>query len=138
MLTAKQMFEQYGVRISPQKLGAMPAASRRAKGPPFRMTIELPEEEFTEEEQAERLALSEYNDDMGIVGVPEGGYIKLKALTAEDAAREADEIWRTQPEKEAIGYAVCSRDWGCIHSFYVDRDGDACAGVLSSKATSAR
>ena len=134
--TAKQILAEYGVKISPQKLGAFRRQRRIAEGPPYRMTIELPSEELTAAEEAERLALAEYNDDMGIVGLPEGGYIKLKAQTPEDARREALGVWRSQPEKEAIGYAICRRDWGCIYSYYSDRDGtDAeAANVRAGKA----
>jgi hypothetical protein len=56
MMTAKEIYERYDVQISPQKLGALRAAQRRAKGPPYRMTIEFPRPVLPEEEEAAELA----------------------------------------------------------------------------------
>ena len=120
-MTAREIYETYNVKISPQKLGAFRAASRRAAGPPFRMVIAYPPPVLTPEEEEEALAQAEYNDDMGIIVEPDI-YTVLDAQSVEDAKAEAEQIWQARPNDGAIGYAILSRDWSCKHVFYLNND----------------
>jgi hypothetical protein len=118
-MTAKEIYDRYNVQISPQKLGALRAAQRRAKGPPYRMTIEFPRPVLTEEEEAAALAQAEHDDIMGNFGFNPEDYTTLRAQNAEDAKREAEERWRRRHPADAIGYDIWRADWSCPHSVRV-------------------
>jgi hypothetical protein len=106
---------------SAHKGSVFSARQRRAKGPPFRMTIEYPLPVLAPAEEAEALAQAEYDDDMGNFAWEPGTYIVLHAQNAEDAKAEAERIWHTEPHgADAIGYVICSRDWSHVYSFRLD------------------
>lgn len=60
---------------------------------------------------------------MGNFGLEPGWYIELRAQNVGDARAEAEDIWQRQPCRETMtGYAIWRADWGCVHSFRIDRD----------------
>lgn len=139
-LTARQIFEQFNVELSPQQLGAMRRQQRKVKGPPFRYVLEYAPAVLTAEEAADALAqaeddeeayiggivdplaLAEADDETEIVGAQEGTYSVLSAQTLEDAKDEAERLWSDEPHEGAIGYAICSSDWSCRHVYTVPLD----------------
>jgi hypothetical protein len=122
LLTAKEIFEQYNVEISPQRLGAFRRQQRVNAGPPFRYSLSFPPPVLTPEEEAEALAQAEYDDDMGILGRDEDeeGCVRLAAQDLDGAKAEAEHLWQTEPHEGALGYAIYSRDWGCRHVYRID------------------
>jgi hypothetical protein len=117
-MTAKEIYDRYNVQISPQKLGALRAAQRRAEGLPFH-DDRVSRPVLTEEEEAAALAQAEHDDIMGNFGFDPEDYTTLRAQNAEDAKREAEERWRRRPHDDAIGYDIWRANWSCAHSVRV-------------------
>jgi hypothetical protein len=115
--------QAYAPGITQDQLDEYLEQRRIAKGPPFRMTMEYPPPVLTPEEEAEALAQAEYDDDMGNFGADDGTYTVLRAQTQEDAIAEAKARWGDRNDPNAIGYAVWRNDWGCVHSYYIRKDG---------------